>query len=465
MPQIVSPIDGQVAYSFEHLDLDGALAALARAEGAQRAWREVPLARRIEVTRAMLDAYAANLEHNARAITRMMGKPLAQSRAEFEGGLRERVLALCEQAPQALADRVVPGAAGIERFIRREPVGVVLDIAAWNYPLLVAINVIAPAVLAGDAVLIKHASQTALVASQFEDAFARAGVPPGLVQAFPLDHATIAQVLDTRRIGHVSFTGSVRGGHEVYRAVAAHNFVGVGLELGGKDPAIVLPDCDLAHTVAGVVDAAFYNAGQSCCAVERVYVHADIYDRFVEACTAQVHEYRVGDPLREDTTLGPLVDARAAAHVQAQVDAALAAGARQTTSDARFHVPDTSPCYLPPRVLVDVTHDMALMREETFGPAVGIVRVRDEDEAVTLANDSRYGLSASVWTRDRDRARRVAERLQAGTVFQNRADYLDPYLAWTGVKDSGMGASLSHLGFDAVTRPKSFHLRFDPQGA
>jgi acyl-CoA reductase-like NAD-dependent aldehyde dehydrogenase len=375
--------------------------------------------------------------------------------------MKARVTALAQMAADALADQPLPDEPGLARFVRREPVGVVLDVAAWNYPLLVAINVIAPGVMAGNAVLIKHAAQTALVADQFQRSFQEAGAPDGLVQAFMLDHETIARVLSTRRIGYVSFTGSVRGGHEVFRAVAQDNFVGVGLELGGKDPALVLPDCDFDFTVANVVDAAFYNAGQSCCAVERVYVHADIFDRFVEAFTAKVHEYRVGDPRLQETNMGPVVRSRAAQYVRAQVATAVKAGARQTTSDGRFSLPDLSDCYLPPRVLVDVDHGMDIMREETFGPAIGIMKVNSDEQAVELANDSAYGLTASVWTTDAERALRITQRLDAGTVFQNRADYLDPRLAWTGVKDSGTGCSLSPLGFLQVTRPKSFHLRTD----
>lgn len=462
MPEIISPVDGRPAYAFDHLGFEDALAAVDRAEAAQREWARVPVEGRAAACRRMLDAYGAHADAYAEQITRMMGKPLAQARAEFAGGMHERVHALCEMAPGALADRRAAQKPGLDRFVRREPVGVVLDIAAWNYPLLVAINVIAPAVLAGNAVLVKHATQTALVAEQFQAAFEAAGVPAGLVQAFLPDHDTVARLLATRRFGYVAFVGSVRGGHEVYRAVAADNFVGVGLELGGKDPALVLPDCDFDFTVENVVDAAFYNAGQSCCAVERVFVHADVYDRFVEAFTHTVHGYVVGNPLDDATTLGPLVDARAAKAVDAQVEQALSAGARQTTDDARFSVPDLSPCYRAPRVLVDVTPQMALMREETFGPAIGIMRVENEDQAIALMNDSDYGLTASVWTRDDDRALALAERIEAGTVFQNRADYLDPELAWTGIKDSGTGVSLSPLGFDAVTRPKSFHLRQRP---
>ncbi len=459
MPEIISPIDGRVAYEYAELDFDAALAKVGAAEIASNRWRHTPMSERIALCLRMLDCYRGQLALYSEQITRMMGKPLGQARAEFERSMTERVQHLCTIAEQSLADREAPPKAGFRRFIRREPVGVVLDIAAWNYPLLIAVNVIVPAVLAGNAVLIKHSHQTALVADQFERAFAEAGAPAGLVAALPLDHATVARLLSTRRFGFVSFTGSVRGGHEVYRAVAHDNFIGVGLELGGKDPAIVLPDCDFDFTVDNLVDGAFYNSGQSCCGIERIYVHESIYDRFLEAYVQLTEKYVVGDPLDGATNLGPLVSAKAADHVRAQVSEAVTRGARALIPDGHFHVPDLSRAYLAPQVLDRVDHSMAVMRDESFGPVIGIMKFRDIDQAVDLANDSAYGLTASVWTKDDERGAGIATRLEAGTVYLNRCDYLDPALAWTGVRDSGHGASLSELGFAAVTRPKSYHFR------
>jgi acyl-CoA reductase-like NAD-dependent aldehyde dehydrogenase len=459
MPDIVSPIDDQVAYSYNELDEFEALARLDRADEARRDWQAVPLPRRIAVCRDMLARYGEFEEQYAEQITRMMGKPLAEARGEYRGPMRERTLALCDMAEAALADYVPPAKDGFRRFIRREPVGTVLDIAAWNYPLIIAINVLVPAVIAGNAVVVKHAHQTMLVADQLEQAFVAAGTPPGLVQALPVDHVTVAELIAKRRFGFVAFTGSVRGGHEVYRTVAHENFVGVGLELGGKDPALVLPDANFDHAVENLVEGAFYNAGQSCCGIERIYVHADLYDRFVEAYVAKTRQYVVGSPLDPATTLGPVVNPAAAARIKEQIRQALAGGARAVVGAADFHVPDLGACYVAPHVLVDVTHDMEVMTEETFGPVVGIMKFKSIDEGVRLANDSRYGLTASVWTRDADRGLAIMQQLQAGTVYMNRCDYLDPGLAWTGVKDSGHGASLSPLGFHAVTRPKSYHLR------
>jgi acyl-CoA reductase-like NAD-dependent aldehyde dehydrogenase len=462
MPEIRSPIDGKPAYHYELLDTAQALSRLELAAGTARAWREVPIEDRVGLCRSMLDAYATRLDDHAEAITRMMGKPIMQSRGEFERTMRERTEHLCEIAPSALADEILPEKTGLRRFIRQEPVGVVLDIAAWNYPLAIAVNVIVPAVLAGNAVLVKHASQTALVADQFEQAFREAGTPEGLVLATPMDHATTAALIHSRGLGYVSFTGSVRGGHEIYRGVAEEGFIGVGLELGGKDPALVLEDADIAFAVENLVDGAFYNAGQSCCGIERIYVADAIHDRFVEAYVETARGYVLGDPLEATTTLGPLVNEKAADFVREQVASARAAGARLLLGDEGFDVPDRSRCYLAPQVLDSVDHEMSLMRDETFGPAIGIQRITSEAEGIALANDSAFGLTASIWTGDDERGARVAEDLEAGTVFLNRCDYLDPGLAWTGVKDSGFGCSLSSLGFRSVTRPKSYHLRSQP---
>ncbi len=457
--EILSPIDGQVAFRFDFLDEVQAHAAIERAELAQRNWAVQTVADRVAVVRRFLEGYARDLDANAEAITRMMGKPLAQARGEFEGTLRERTGYLCEIAEAALADEVLPKKDGLTRFVRREPVGVVLDIAAWNYPLAVAVNVVVPAVLAGNAVLIKHAPQTALVAAQFEAAFEFAGAPAGLVQSFMVDHDQVARLLAERRFGYTSFTGSVAGGHAVSAAVAHNNFIGTGFELGGKDPALVLEDCDFDFTVENLVDGAFYNAGQSCCAIERIYVMRPLFDRFVEAYVGAVKNYRLGSPLEAETNLGPVVNAASAARVRDQVEAALAAGARRALDPGHFAVPDLSDCYLAPEVLVEVPRDQALIREETFGPAIAINPIDAIEEGVMEMNDSRYGLTASVWTTNLERAEHLATQIEAGTVFANRCDYLDPAMPWTGVKDSGCGVSLSRHGFAALTRPKNFHLR------
>jgi acyl-CoA reductase-like NAD-dependent aldehyde dehydrogenase len=333
-----------------------------------------------------------------------------------------------------------------------------LVIAPWNYPLLTAVNAVVPAVLAGNAVILKHSPQTPLCAERFGDAFAAAGLPEGVFQFLHLSDASAERLVAAPEIDFVAFTGSVAVGHRVQRAVAGR-FIGTGLELGGKDPAYVRADADLRPAVENLVDGAFFNAGQSCCAVERIYVDASLFQPFVDGFTALTEKYLLGDPRDAKTTLGPLVSEVAARRVRDQIADARARGARALIDERRFPKSADGTAYLAPQVLVGVSHDMPLMTEETFGPAVGIQAVSGDEEALRQMNDSRYGLTASIWTSDEGAALAIGEKLETGTVFMNRCDYLDPALAWGGVKDSGRGCTLSRLGFDAFTRPKSFHLR------
>jgi acyl-CoA reductase-like NAD-dependent aldehyde dehydrogenase len=306
--------------------------------------------------------------------------------------------------------------------------------------------------------MLKMAQQTPLVAERYAEAFKAAGLPPGVFQFVHIDHEQVARVIHDERIAYVAFTGSVGGGHAVQRA-ASERFIASGLELGGKDPAYVRADAELQPTIESLVDGAFFNAGQSCCAIERIYVHRDVYDDFVEAFVQLTEQYRLGSPLDLETTLGPMVRSDAADNVRSQVDQAIAMGAKALIDVSRFPKARPNTPYVAPQVLTNVDHRMRIMTEETFGPAVGIMRVEDDSEAVRLMNDSRYGLTASVWTRDVDAALRIGGQIETGTWFMNRCDYLDPALVWTGVKDSGRGCTLSRLGLESFTRPKSFHLR------
>ena len=429
-------------------------ALVVRARRAQRDWRQTPVAERVRVVAGMVPAFRTQAEQVALEITRQMGKPLQQSRNEINTMI-DRAETMCRIAGDALADEPLPPKDGFRRFIRREPLGVVLDIAAWNYPLLIAVNVIVPALLSGNAVLVKHARLTPLCADHFVNAFAKAGLPAGLIAAVPMDHSLAAKVIRSGQVDYVSFTGSVEGGREIHGHVASR-FIDAGLELGGKDPAYVADDANFDFTVENLVDGAFYNAGQSCCGIERIYVARAVFPRFVEAYVELVRRYRMGDSEDPATTLGPCAQKKVVQVVEGQIAQARAAGARVLTGGTPWR---GRGYFCEPTVLVDVNHGMSVMWDESFGPVIGLMPVADDAEAVRLMNDSPYGLTASVWTEDAARAERLMDQLDAGTVYANRCDYLDPLLPWVGVKDSGKGCSLSHLGFQHLTRPKSFHLR------
>jgi acyl-CoA reductase-like NAD-dependent aldehyde dehydrogenase len=402
----------------------------------------------------MADWCVAKADALAEELTWQIGRPLSQSPGELRRGFHERAIFMCDVAEKTLEDVQVEPKSGFQRFIRREPLGVVFVIAPWNYPWLTSVNAVVPALLAGNSVILKMAAQTPLVAERYREAFRVAGLPDGVFQFLHLDHGQVAKVIGDSRIGFVAFTGSVPGGHAVQRA-AAGRFIATGLELGGKDPAYVRADAPLEATVENLVDGAFFNSGQSCCAVERIYVDRKIYQPFVDAFVALTRQYRLGNPLERETTLGPTVRTAAADAVRAQIQEAVHKGAKRLLNMG--DKPGTP--YLPPEVLVNVNHGMALMREETFGPAIGIMPVAGDEEAIALMNDSRYGLTASIWTTDAEAAVRIGDRVDTGTWYMNRCDYLDPALAWTGVKDSGRGCTLSRLGLETFTRPKSFHLR------
>lgn len=431
---------------------------VARAFRAHKAWARTQIAERVALCERFCQQFEREGERIAREVTQQMGKPLSQARGEVKTTLH-RARTMMSLAADALRDEPLPPLPGFDRFIRHEPVGVVLDISAWNYPLLITVNVLVPAVLAGNAVILKHANRTALCGDAFARAFERSGAPENLVTAIDATHETCARIIARPEVGYVSFTGSVRGGHEVYRE-GAKRFIDVGLELGGKDPAYVAPDADLDHAIANLVDGAFYNAGQSCCGIERIYVHASLYDRFVEGALAEVRKYQLGDPLDGATSMGPMAQPDAPAKLSAQVEEARAKGGRVLCGGKPVHDATGRGRFFDPSLVIDANHSMhGLMVEESFGPIVGVQKVADDDEAVRLMNDSPYGLTAAIWTRDQERAFRVGAQIETGTFFMNRCDYLDPLLPWTGVKDTGKGMSLSKYGFLPLTRRKSFHLR------
>jgi acyl-CoA reductase-like NAD-dependent aldehyde dehydrogenase len=451
----VSPIDGSVVVELPLAADAEADKAVATAAQAQKKWRQLPVAQRVALVRKMVDWCVGRADAIGEELTRQMGRPIAYTPNEIRRGFQERAQHMCSIAEEALQEiAVTPGS----RFIRREPLGVVLVVAPWNYPWLTSVNAVVPALLAGNSVILKMAQQTPLVAERYAEAFKAAGLPEGVFQHLHMSHDQTAKVIRDERIAFVAFTGSVEGGHAVQRA-ASERFIATGLELGGKDPAYVRADADLASAVENLVDGSYFNSGQSCCGIERIYVHRSIYKPFVDGFVDLTRQYKLGNPLEKGITLGPMVKTQAAELVRAHIKDAVGKGAKALVDPKAFPADKDGTPYVAPQALVDVDHSMQVMTEETFGPVVGIMAVESDEQAIELMNDSRYGLTASIWTRDAEAALRIGDQVETGTWFMNRCDYLDPALAWTGVKDSGRGCTLSRLGIEAFTRPKSFHLR------
>ncbi|MEM8775877.1 MAG: aldehyde dehydrogenase family protein [Pseudomonadota bacterium] len=449
----ITPIDGSVYAERKCLSLDAARSAVENAKDAQKTWRDVPVSDRIALVAKAAAWIGQTQDRMVEELAYQMGRPVRYG-GEF-GGVDERVSYMASIAEQALAPIVIEESDQFIRKIEREPQGVILVVAPWNYPYMTAINTIAPALIAGNSVVLKHASQTILVGEHLADAFSFAGLPEGVFTNLVLDHDTTSALIAEGHFGMVNFTGSVGGGQAMERA-AAGTFTAVSTELGGKDPGYVREDADLDAAVETLIDGAMFNSGQCCCGIERIYVDESLFDTFVEKSVALVQSYVLGDPREQETTLGPMANIRFAKEVRAQIAEAVADGAK---AHIEKMAADDGGTYLTPQILTDVDHSMRIMRDETFGPAVGIMKVSGDDEAIALMNDSVFGLTCSLWTNDEAAAEEIGRRLETGTVFMNRCDYLDPALCWTGCKDTGRGAGLSVLGYHAVTRPKSYHLK------
>jgi acyl-CoA reductase-like NAD-dependent aldehyde dehydrogenase len=453
--KIISPINGSV-YAERPVasgaDID---AAVTRAKAARRGWGDITLAERAKMMSHFVDALLEMNDEIVPELAWQMGRPV-----RFGGekrGVEERARHMIAIAEASLARQEKTDKPGFTRYIIREALGTVMVIAPWNYPFLTAVNSIVPGLMAGNAVILKHASQTLLAGERFAEASKHAGLPDGIFQNLVLGHADTEKLIASGAIDHINFTGSVEGGRRIEKA-AAGTFATLGLELGGKDPAYVRADANLDNAVENLVDGSFFNSGQSCCGVERIYVDASVYDGFVERFVDNAKGWTLGNPLDADTIVGPMARGNFADHVRQQTEEALRGGATRHLN-TRHDLDKPGSPYLAPEVLTNVNHQMSVMREESFGPVVGIMKVADDEEAITLMNDSPYGLTASIWTDDLDAAGRIGARVETGTVFANRCDYLDPALVWTGVKDTGKGGGLSEIGYANLTQPKSYHFK------
>lgn len=456
--QTISPIDGSVYVERKWATDKDIEKTLKSAEEARKAWRKTSIKKRASICRKAVKYLVKQADKIGEELTWQMGRPIRYTPYEISKGFKERADYMIGIAEEKLADIPVEEKEGFQRFIRREPLGTILVLAPWNYPYLTSVNAIIPALMSGNTVVLKHSDQTPLCAERYAEAFEAAGLPEGVFQFLHMTHAQVAKTIDDARIDFVAFTGSVAGGKAIQKAVGKR-FIGAGLELGGKDPAYVRADADFDNAVENLVDGAFFNSGQSCCGIERIYVQKKLYKPFVEAFVELTKQYNLGNPLDKEVNLGPMVRTKAAKNAQRQIAKAIKQGAQNLIDPKTFEAHKGNSPYMAPQVLINVNHSMDLMKEESFAPVVGIMPVKDDAEAIRLMNDSQYGLTASIWTKDVKKALKLGGEIETGTLFMNRCDYLDPALAWTGVKNSGRGCTLSALGYESLTRPKSFHLR------
>jgi acyl-CoA reductase-like NAD-dependent aldehyde dehydrogenase len=451
-----NPYTGEVACSLPLAEEATVRAVLAAAKAAARVQRHTSVRDRVALALSALEIMEQRKDAIAADITKMMGKPLSQAKGEV-AGMAARYRHMCEIAERSLADIELPPKEGMRRRIVREPLGVVLDLPAWNYPLLTAVNAVIPALLAGNAVVLKHSPRSPLCGEHFAKAFADAGAPQGLLQALHCDHQTSERCVGDPLVDHVLFTGSIFGGHRM-QAAAAGKFMHVGLELGGNDAAYVAADSDPLKAAESLVDGAMYNAGQSCCGIERVYVHKSLYKAFIEAAEPLVRAYVMGDPMDDKTNMGPIAQPAHPAELEAMVQDARARGARIVCGGKPTKV-DGRGRFFEPTLIENGTQDMLLFRQESFGPILPVSVVDSDEEALARMNDSELGLTAAVYTSDVERAERMARELETGTVYMNKCDSLDPALPWVGVKNSGRGATLSALGYEYLTRPKAINFK------
>ena len=457
MLNVFTPIDNSFYLSREYATPELIEKTIAKSKNSSNIWKNISLKNRKIILNKFVDIFLSNKEEIKEELSRQMGRPISQCSGEMNG-FEERARFMIEKSDEALSNIISKKNNEFDNFIVKDPLGIIFIIAPWNYPYNTSVNSIVPSLLSGNSVILKHSSQTPLCAEQIYKASIESGLPEGVFQFLHLDHQSTAKIVNDSRVDHILFTGSVSGGRQIKKAIG-ERFINVGLELGGKDPAYVRKDCNLQYAIENLSDGSFYNSGQSCCGIERIYVDSDIYNKFVDGMKHYTENYILDDPLKVETNLGPVAKLSSAEVIRSQIDAAIFNGAKNIVTKGKFKIDQKENCYVSPSILIDVDHSMKFMMSETFGPTVGIMKVKNEEEAIHLMNDSAYGLTASVWTSDEEFAKTLGPKIKTGTFFMNRCDYLDPGLAWTGVKDTGMGVTLSVLGFDHVTRAKSYHYR------
>jgi acyl-CoA reductase-like NAD-dependent aldehyde dehydrogenase len=453
--KVVNPANASVVATLPSDDAKSVKAKYLRARAAQPGWARTPLKKRLAAIAKFRDLVIAETEKLARVLTSEVGKPIAQARNELKGVIPRLDFFLAETARTLKTESVSPARSGsMEERISHEPLGVIANISAWNYPWFVGSNVFVPALLAGNAVLYKPSEFASLTGNEIARLLHEAGIPGDvfipIVGAGDTGAALLKQPVDG-----VFFTGSVGTGKKIAQAVAGR-MIKLQLELGGKDPVYVCEDVDVAKAAAGIADGAFYNTGQSCCSVERIYVNEKVFKPFVDAFVAEVKGYACGDPADDKTYIGPLTRAPQVKVLEAQVRDARKKGAKVLAGGERIKGKGN---WFAPTVLVDVNHSMAVMRDESFGPVIGLMPVKGDAEAVRLMNDTDYGLTAGVYTPDRKRAEKILAQVKSGSVYWNCCDRVSPRLPWSGVGNSGIGLTLSTYGIETFTRPKAWHLR------
>ena len=457
MQKTITPINNTLYIERPHPSSSEIDKTIENSFNAFKQWRQTSIPERIKVINKFIENLLNLTEEVKKEICWQIGRPISQCGSELRG-FEERSRYMVEVAEECLADVTARKNDEFDNYIYKAPLGIIFVMAPWNYPVMTATNTIVPALLSGNSVILKHSSQTPMCAELISKALKGTGIPEGLFQYIHTDHNTCEKIISDTRIAHVVFTGSVNGGKQIKKYIG-ERFINVGLELGGKDPAYVRADCDLNHAIENLIDGAFFNSGQSCCGIERIYVDKSVFKDFVDGAKSLTEKYILGDPSKTETNLGPVVKMSAANFIRSQVEEAISQGAHKVVDESKFDIVSNENCYIAPQILVNVSHDMRFMTQETFGPTVGIMPVENENEAINLMNDSPYGLTASIWTKDLDFSKNFGKKIETGTFFMNRCDALDPALAWTGVKDTGVGCSLSKLAFDHLTRPQSFHLR------